>query len=160
MKKATILRKRFIPYETVDISSDEMLYRDDELIITRWKAIRPRTDIGRGVSFAFLKDGYKISRFYDPQGNFVYWYCDVIDVEYDAARDTYTLIDLLVDVKILPNGEVRVLDIDEVADALDENIITKEQASDSMRKLHKLLDLVYRGEFPPKECRDQKYWKV
>lgn len=160
MKKPTILRKRFIPFETVDISGDEMLYRDDALIITRWKVIRPRKDIDRGVSFAFLKDGYKISRFYDPQGNFVYWYCDIIDVEYDSVKDTYTLIDLLVDVKILPDGEIRVLDVDEVADALDENIITKEQASNSLRKLHKLLDIIYKGEFPPKECRDQEYWKV
>ncbi|KNY29109.1 DUF402 domain-containing protein [Pseudobacteroides cellulosolvens] len=160
MKKPTILRKRFIPFETVDISGDEMLYRDDSLIITRWKVIKARKDIDRGVSFAFLKDGYKISRFYDPEGNFVYWYCDIIDVEYDSVKDTYTLTDLLVDVKILPNGEIRVLDVDEVADALEENIITKEQACDSLRKLHKLLELIYSGEFPPKECRDQEYWKV
>lgn len=160
MNKPTILRKRFIPFETVDISGDEMLFRDNNLIITRWKVIRPRTDIDRGVSFAFLKEGYKISRFYDPKGNFVYWYCDIIDVGYDNEKDTYTLTDLLVDVKIFPDGEVQILDVDEVADALQDNIITKEQACDSLRKLHKLLDMIYSGAFPPNEARDQEYWKV
>ncbi|MDP4182789.1 MAG: DUF402 domain-containing protein [Bacillota bacterium] len=160
MKKPTILRKRFIPFETVDISGDELVYRDDALIITKWKVIKPRTDIDRGVSFAFLKDGYKISRFYNPSGNFVYWYCDIIEVEYDEEKDTYTLVDLLVDVKIFPDGQVRILDIDEISEALDENIITKEQASNALKKLDNLLKIIYDGEFPPKVCRDEEYWKV
>jgi hypothetical protein len=62
MKKPVILRKRFIPFETVDISGDELLKRDEDVIITRWDVIRPRSDIAKGVSFAFLKEGYKISR--------------------------------------------------------------------------------------------------
>ena len=36
MKKPTLLRRRYIPYELVDISDDELLYRSDELLVTRW----------------------------------------------------------------------------------------------------------------------------
>lgn len=160
MKKPSILRKRFIPFETVDISGDELVFRDENLIITKWKVIRPRADIDRGISFTFLKEGYKISRFYDPQGNFVYWYCDIIDVEYAAESDTYTLIDLLVDIKILPDGSVRVLDIDEIADALEGNIITQELAIRAMRKLDGLLKIIYEGNFPPEVCGKEEYKSV
>jgi len=160
MKKPRILRKRFIPFETVDISGDELLYRDDDVIITKWKVIKPRTDIDRGVSFAFLKEGYKISRFHDPQGNFVYWYCDIIDVEYDKEQDIYTLVDLLVDIKIFPDGEIRILDIEEIAQALEEGIITVKQASSALIKLDNLLKILYSGAFPPGVSRDEKYWQV
>ena len=153
MNKPTILRKRFIPYETIDISGDEVILRNEELLVTRWKAIKPRNDISGGISWAFLKRGYKLSTFYDSSGEFTYWYCDIIDLEYDSTIDKYTLIDLLVDVKIYPDGKVVILDADELADALGENIITKEQACKSLRNLNSLLGIIYSGNFPPEECR-------
>lgn len=160
MKKPVILRKRFIPFETVDISGDELLFRDEDVIITRWNVIRPRADIAKGVSFAFLNEGYKISRFYAPDGSFVYWYCDIIDVEYERTKDEYTFIDLLVDVKIFPDGSVRILDVEEVADALETKLITVEQACRSLRKLDKLLGLIYGGNFPPEACRNEELWRI
>ena len=44
MKKPTVLRKRYIPFETVDISGDELISRSDELLVTRWKPIKIRSD--------------------------------------------------------------------------------------------------------------------
>ncbi len=160
MKKPEILRKRFIPLETVDISGDDLLYRDKDMIVTKWNVIRPRTDIAKGISFLFLKEGYKISRFYDPQDNFVYWYCDIIDVEYDEERDRYILTDLLADVKLFPDGTLRVLDMDEIADALETNIITPQQACMSLRRLDKLLKVIYEGNFPPGICREEEFWRI
>ena len=40
-----LFRKRFIPDEIIDISKDEVIYRDDDLIITKWLPIHPRGDI-------------------------------------------------------------------------------------------------------------------
>lgn len=156
MKKPVILRKRFIPSEIIDISDDEVLYRDSELLVTRWKAIKPRKDIAGGVSWAFLKDGIKISKFYNHSNEFVYWYCDIIDAEYDDAADQYILTDLLVDVKLFPDGKLEVLDADELADALEQDIITKDQACRSLRKLNKLLEMIYAGNFPPAICKEYK----
>lgn len=155
MNKTSILRKRFIPDEIIDISGDEILYRDEELLITRWKAIKPRHDISSGVSHAFLKEGFKISRFYDSNGDFLYWYCDIIDVDYNKETDTYMLVDLLVDLKQLPDGTLRVLDMDELAEALETGLISQEQACRALRKLDRLLQMVYRGEFPPQVCLDK-----
>ena len=153
MKKPTILRKRFIPDETVDISKDELLFRSEKLLVTSWKAIKPRADLSGGISFAFLEEGIKISRFYDNDGKFIYWYCDIIDVEYDSELDRYCLVDLLVDVKIMPTGQVIVLDIEELADALEEGIISQEQLCRALRKINKLLEMINSGNFPPEECR-------
>jgi uncharacterized protein len=160
MKKPNILRTRYIPFETVDISSDEMLYRDDDILITRWKAIKPRADISGGISYTFLKEGIKISRFYDANKKFVYWYCDIIDVEYDRAVDQYTFIDLLLDVKLMPNGTMKVLDADELAIALEEGLITQEQACSSLKKMDYILQKVYNNSFPPAICLDERYWEV
>ncbi|MBR3280485.1 MAG: hypothetical protein IKI57_01385 [Clostridia bacterium] len=40
-----LFRKRFIPNEIIDISKDEVIYRDENLIITKWLPIHPRDDI-------------------------------------------------------------------------------------------------------------------
>lgn len=154
MNKPTILRKRYIPNEIVDISGDEILFRGDELIVTKWKPIKPRSDIDRGISYAFIKEGYKVSLFYGEEDKFLYWYCDVIEVDYEQESDTYTLIDLLIDVKIMPDGEFKILDVDELAEAMEEGLITKEQAFKALKILDKILNMIYNGTFPPEICKE------
>lgn len=158
VKKPTILRKRYIPFETVDISGDELVFRDAELIITKWNVLNPRPDISKGTSYTFLKEGFKISRFYDGKGNFSYWYCDIIEVNYFEDEDKYILTDLLADVKILPDEIMQILDLDELADALDKNLITKEQTIDALRKLHKIVDMCNNKSFPPEICKKNEFW--
>lgn len=153
MKKPIILRKRYIPSEIIDISGDELLLRDDNLLVTRWKPIKERQDISGGMSFTFLKEGYKVSKFFGASGEFKYWYCDIINVLYEELQDRYTLVDLLVDVKIMPDGQVEVLDLDELAEALEKNIITKEETVKSLYTLNKILKMVYEGKFPPDLCQ-------
>jgi len=160
MKKPTILRKRYIPDETVDISNDEMLYRDKNILITRWKTIKPRPDISVGVSFTFLKEGYKISRFYDHKKNFLFWYCDIIDVSYDEKNDTYLLVDLLLDMKVMPDGTVEVIDEEELAEALAEGLITKEQSITALKRLNTMIEMTECGDFPPGICNKEEYWRV
>lgn len=157
MNKPNIYRKRFIPPETVDISKDLILFRSDELIVTRWNSIKPRPDFSWGISFAFLKEGYKISRFYDSQGKFIYWYCDIIEVSHDEKADTYIFTDLLLDVKVMPDGKVVVLDADELAEALEKGLVTTEQACFSLRCLDKLLAMINKGCFPPAVCIERDW---
>lgn len=152
MKKPIVLRKRYIPFETVDISGDELISRSEELLVTRWKPIKSRADISGGVSYTFLKEGYKVSKFLGPSGEFKYWYCDIINVDYEEEADKYTLTDLLLDVKIMPDGAVIVLDVDEVAEAMEKGIIKNEEACTSLRILAKVLDMAYAGKFPPPGC--------
>jgi hypothetical protein len=157
MKKPVLLRRRYIPYELVDISGDEMLFRSEELLVTKWISIRPRSDFFGGISFIFLDKGYKVNRFYDVDGNFTYWYCDIIDVEYDQASDTYTINDLLVDIVIHPDGRVKVLDADELAQALDEGLVTVEQTVKALKTFDGLIKSIYDGSFPPEICSKWEY---
>lgn len=157
MIKPVILRRRYIPYEIVDISDDELIFRSESLLVTKWTSIKPRPDFYGGISFTFLDRGYKLGRFYDKHGEFLYWYCDIIEVHYDHAADAYTLNDLLLDIKILPDGEVRLLDADELAQAIEQGLISNDQACKALKTLDSLLKLIYSGSFPPAECDGYEY---
>ncbi|MBQ9267581.1 MAG: DUF402 domain-containing protein [Clostridia bacterium] len=139
-------RKRFIPEEIVDISSDEVIHMDADTIITKWVPIKPRWDISGGVSLTLLKQGIKVSKFLDKDGNFAYWYCDIIEYSYDSSKDEYLFTDLLVDVTADKNWNYEVLDLDELANAHKLGLITAEQLYDALGKLNRLLEMIKSGE--------------
>jgi predicted RNA-binding protein associated with RNAse of E/G family len=157
MKKPVVLRRRYIPSEIVDISEDELIFRSETLLVTKWVSIRPRPDFHGGISFTFLDKGYKLGRFYDGYGRFLYWYCDIIEVNYNEADDAYTINDLLLDIKIKPDGEIWLLDADELAKAIADGLITTEQACKALKTLDDLLKLIYSKNFPPAECDGYEY---
>ena len=142
-----IYRKRYIPNEIVDISGDEVLFRDEKKLITRWKPIKPRGDLGGGISCIFFDLGIKVSKFFNVDGSFRFWYCDIIDYSYDELNDEYVITDLLLDVVIYPDGHYEVLDEDELELALKQNIITEEIEKDAIRKKNILIDDIVEGRF-------------
>mgnify|MGYP001175469454 FL=1 len=142
-----IYRIRYIPSETVDLSSDTLLFRDSNYLITEWVPIKPRNDITNGISCVFLNEGWKISVMMDQIRNKNYWYCDVIDIVYDETNDTYFLYDLLTDIKITENS-VEIIDLDELAQAYEEQLITKEQILKSLKRTDRLLKLIYKRNVP------------
>ena len=95
----------------------------------------------------FLEHGIKVSKFYRGDGSLLYWYCDIVDYELNEKECVLTVTDLLADVIIYPWGEVRVADLDELADALDRGVITSQLMSSCLRRLHFLLSLIYRDKF-------------
>ena len=145
MTEKLLYRKRFIPVETIALKDDQILLWQDDLIVTRWKSLKPRRDIGRGLSAYYLKDGLKISKIFDPAGNFVHWYCDMIHPV--IGEDSIIFEDLLLDVVIGPDGGTRILDADEAADAARRGLITAEQLCQSLDSLHLLLTSIYEGRF-------------
>ena len=113
-----IFRKRYIPDEIIDISGDEVVLRDDKRLITKWIPIKPREDFAYGESCVYFDKGWKISKFFNEDGSLKYWYCDIISYEYIEKDDTYIFTDLLLDVIIYPDGSYKVLDEDELEEAL------------------------------------------
>ena len=69
-------------------------------------------------------------------------------ITYDPETETYVFTDLLADVIVYPDGFVRVVDLDELADAFRDRLITAEQMQMALRRLDKLLSLIYKGAFP------------
>lgn len=140
---ARIYRVRYIPSETIDLSSDKLLYRDNKYLITKWTPIKPRSDILSGISCVFLEQGWKISAFFGQDNEIIYWYCDIVDISFNGETDTYYLYDLLTDIKILPDGRVEIIDLDELAIAFEEHLITNEQLIKSLKQSNSLLNLIY-----------------
>ncbi len=144
-EKPVLYRKRLIPSECIRLDSDEILLRTERLLVTRWKTIRPKKELSHGASCYLLDKGWKISRFLNHSGELICWYCDIIDYTWDAETDTYIFTDLLADVLLYPSGEVRVVDLDEVAQALEEGLLAPAQACLCMRRLDALLREIYAG---------------
>lgn len=142
-----LFRKRIIPAECLPLDKDEIVSFENNRLVSKWHAIRPKKDLHHGISCYFFEDGFKVSKFYTEDGTLLYWYCDIIDYEYDKETNELIVIDLLADVIIYPDGFVKVVDIDEMVDALDADSITLPMLKTSLRNLDHLLSLVYSGRF-------------
>jgi len=145
MLKPKLYRKRFIPYEMIYLKDDEILLNEDSLIITKWNTLKPRNDISRGISCYFLNKGFKVSKIYNQKDELVYWYCDIIETQ--KQNDCYIFNDLLVDVILYKNGLVKVVDLDELADALETNLIDDNMLKKALRYLNELLTIIYDNKF-------------
>lgn len=147
MDKPILYRKRIIPDEIVPLSDDIILYFDDRVIVTKWTALHPKKDLHHGYSCYFLREGYKVSKFMYENDDLLYWYCDIMDYEERAEDNSWIFRDLLADVLVYPDGFVKVVDLDEFEEALENGSITFEDVKKALKSLDKLLKTIYSGEF-------------
>ena len=147
--KPTLYRKRLIPNECIRLDQDEILLRSEQMLVTRWHTIRPKKELDHGVSCFLLDKGWKISRFLTKDDQLICCYCDIIDWSYAPDTDTYIFTDLLADVLLYPSGEIHVVDLDEIADALEQGLLNQEQVCLCMRRLNALLQEIYTGRLLP-----------
>lgn len=147
MNTLKLYRKRFIPEELVFLKNDLILVQEESLIVTKWTALHPRNDIAGGISAYYIDKGIKVSKIFDKDSKLVYWYCDIIQMKYGTAPDTLIIEDLLIDVILYEDGSVKILDLDELCDALDRKFISMEEAKYALRVLDTLLKIIYLGRF-------------
>ncbi len=147
MKPLQIYRRRIIPPECILLKGDEIIKANDEVVITKWNTLRPKNDFSHGCSCYFLKQGIKVSKFYCHDNSLLYWYCDIVDYAFDSSENTLIVTDLLADVIVYPNGTIKVVDLDELADALDKGLISASLMSLCLKRLNNLLTLIYRDKF-------------
>lgn len=142
-----IYRQRFIPPECILLKDDIIVSQTENEIITKWTTLKPKTAFSHGCSCYFLKKGYKVSKYYRADNSLLFWYCDIVDYSYDEAEHALTVTDLLADVIVYPDGRLKVVDLDELADALERGIIRQDHLTRSLRQLNDLLSLIYRDKF-------------
>ena len=147
MSNLKLYRKRIIPDECVLLKDDRILYSDNEVIVTSWNTLRPKKTLCRGLSCYFPDRGYKVSKFYDHDGALISWYCDIVKCTRGEDEDSYIFTDLLADVVVYPDGFVRVVDMDELASAHEEGLISDEDLHTALKHLDKLLGIIYSGHF-------------
>lgn len=147
MNISRIYRKRILPAECILLKDDIIVKQDEETIITKWNTLNPKTSFSHGCSCYFLGEGIKVSKMYRSDNTLLRWYCDIVEYAIDPAQGIMTYTDLLADVIVHPDGAVKVVDLDELAEAMEHDWITKEQTASCLRSLHHLLSLIYRDKF-------------
>lgn len=147
MESFKLYRRRLIPEECILLKDDLVIKHTDDILITKWNTLNTKTAFTHGSSCYFLKYGYKISKFYHADHTLHYWYCDIIEHHYNQSDNTLIVTDLLADVIIYPDGKVEVIDLEELADALDNNYLTQEQLKKCLRQLSELLNYIYTDSF-------------
>ena len=147
MKKLPeIYRRRYIPEELVHLKDDIILkYEPGKLLVTRWKTLKNKNSFATGTSVFVIDKNIKVSKLCDKDGRLYMWYCDIVEMDETPDRITYN--NLLFDVVEFPNGEVRVVDIGEAADAYEQGLITKDQLLRGMRATDALLASMRDGSF-------------
>ena len=126
---------------------DDVLFHNDTMLVTKWDAIKPRADFTRGYSVCFFREGWKVSWHIRADGTLLRHYIDIGDMLYDEAANTFTFIDLLLDVIILPDGAIQVLDVGELPEALDMGLIDLDMMKRALTRLDTLLAVLYAGHF-------------
>jgi len=142
-----LYRKRLIPEECIALKDDVILYCDEEIIVTKWNALKPKIDLHHGYSCYFLNKGIKVSKFMKEDGSLMYWYCDIVEHSYNEAENSFTFTDLLADVIVYPDGKVKVVDLDEIAVALERKMLSDRELVITLRTLDSLLQTIYSGDF-------------
>ena len=145
MSYPELYRKRIIPEECVKLKDDIILSYENDMIVTKWNALKPKKDLHHGFSCYFLKEGFKISKFYRADNTLMYHYCDIITHEFVPEENKLIVTDLLADVIIYPDGFVKVVDLDEMIPALDCGGISLENLKCALLSCSNLLDIIYAG---------------
>ena len=146
MNISKIYRKRLIPAECLFLKDDIIVEQNDEFVLTKWKTLHPKQNFSHGCSCYLIKEGIKVSKIYREDGSLVYWYCDIVDYTFGEEGEM-TATDLLADVILFPDGHVEVVDLDELAEAYEKDLITKEQMTRCLCNLNQLLSKIYRDKF-------------
>lgn len=143
--QCNLYRKRYLPEETIHLKDDVILFQDENRIVTSWDTLKPRKDIKRGISAYFIKDGIKVSKIFNAANQLVYWYCDIIRTE--KKENCLIFHDLLVDVILYPDGQIKVVDLDELGLLLQKGSIDASFVSDALTLTDRLLTIMYSGGF-------------
>ena len=148
MSVPKLYRKRYMPMEVIHLKDDIITYQEENIMVTKWDVLHPKAKFSHGVSCYYMDKGWKISKFLNKNNELVYYYCDIIDTTYNEEENFYIFTDLLADVIIYENGFVKVVDLSEIAEALEEGIITAREAKLSLSRLDALLEVIYGGGLP------------
>lgn len=148
MNNLKLYRKRLIPNECILLKDDIIKYHSEDILVTSWQTLNPKTAFSHGHSCYFFKEGFKVSKFFRPDNSLLYYYCDIVEFDVNVDENSIIVTDLLADVVIFPDGFHQVLDLDELADAYEQQLITATQLTRSLRQLDKLLNIVQKNEFP------------
>ncbi|MCR5715833.1 MAG: DUF402 domain-containing protein [Lachnospiraceae bacterium] len=147
MNPILLYRRRLIPMECTPLKDDIILEANEDYILTKWNTLKPKKDLHHGYSCCFLKKGIKVSKFLRADNSLIYWYCDIVTYDWNADRTEMISTDLLIDILIYPDGKLKVLDLDELAEAEEKHLISSDLLKEALRRANHLLTDIYANNF-------------
>jgi len=108
------------------------------------------------IWFVYRNRWYDVGKFYDRNRQWVGYYCDIIKPLRKLLASpsrTKTLIDLFLDLWITKDGQVSVLDEEELANAMMNHVISSRLAYDARKRMKSLMRRVKADQFPPPQVR-------
>jgi len=134
------------------------------VIEQRLRVRTPRREFGKvvvangfvAVWFIFRRRWYDVGKFYDRNGKFTGYYCDIIRPIaklLSSTSKTSIITDLFLDLWISLDGRCVVLDEDQLERATAKHVISSSLAMRARRELNILIGSVKAGRFPPKSIR-------
>ncbi|MDE6949710.1 MAG: DUF402 domain-containing protein [Lachnospiraceae bacterium] len=147
MTTPALYRKRLIPNECILLKDDVILEITDDHILTKWNTLRPKKILHHGDSCYYLHKNLKVSRFYTEDNFLICWYCDIVSYEWNDDKSSLVTTDLLLDILVYPDKSFKILDMDELAQAHKEKLISDELMQRSLLTANLLLNNIYDDMF-------------
>ena len=138
---------------------------EKRLVIEQRLRVRtPRYGDGRVIAangyvavwFIFKRKWFDVGKFYDRNGVFIGYYCDIIrpvSKLLSSASKTSIITDLFLDLWINGNGAYVVLDEDQLERAIARHFISRSLAARARDEIRVLVRGTKAGYFPPKSVK-------
>jgi protein associated with RNAse G/E len=111
------------------------------------------------LTYYFVKKGYTISKVFKRSGEFLYYYCDVMEM-HQTGRLRYVMVDLLLDLIVYPDGRYHLIDVDEFADSVEKGHLKKRQQVHALRTLDRMLRLTTDKNLIPPFIQEAKMFPL
>jgi len=141
-----------------EVTSSKLVI-ESQLAVDRPIAVSGQIIADQGYSaiwFIYKDRWYDVGKFYDQSKRWIGYYCDIIKpvtrLLADSSRTT-TFTDLFLDLWIARDGQVYVLDQEELNNALRKHSITINLARKAERQMRSLFLRARAGRFPPTDVR-------
>jgi len=142
---------------------DELVFRSDQIIVGKSHVTSANSVIFDGktvlaqgfpiIYFQFLGKWFTIVKIRNLQGEHTGYYCDIV-LPPRLSGKWVEITDLFLDLWVSPDLRYRILDEDELEEALQKEWIKKELYDKARRELQRLIRKVENKRFPPPPVKD------
>jgi predicted RNA-binding protein associated with RNAse of E/G family len=152
------LRYVRLPNNVLDLY-DDLVYRSELVVVGRSRIQSANSVVFDGkvvlasgyqiVYFDLMGEWFSVGRISDPDGRHTGHYCDIITPPRPLEDGGVEITDLFLDLWVAPSLRYKILDEEELNDALRKGWITEQLYERAQTELKRLVSLVRQGDFPP-----------
>jgi predicted RNA-binding protein associated with RNAse of E/G family len=156
------LRYIRLPDRVMDLHT-KLIYRSESVIVDKSQIASANSVTFDGeivlalgfqiTYFMLMRKWFGVGKIRDVHGRHTGYYCDIVTPPRLLEDGGVELTDLFLDLWVSPDLRYRVLDREELENALRKGWITKKLYKRAKKELDKLIDLVKKGGFPPRRVK-------